>query len=446
MRGKKFTVSVILAVILSGGGIAGCQKTHGAPDISGTVSVTQSREEDKGGAEKEFEGITLTLLDFSAATPAGVFAKTCAAAEEKFGFEIEIEVCPDDNIVRTRLATGECPDLLVYNTGSLLYSLNPSEFFLDLTNTDMAKTLDAEFIQAASVDGVLYGVPQCDSMGAGVYYNKELYAANGLKVPVTWEEFKENMEVLQNAGVTGMGIALSELVSTQLPFLADNYQVMYNNPDFAEEFTTGNTSFAGSGEGLRSWQRYEELVPYFNEDCATVGYSEIAERFFDNSLGHLIYFSNKIPDWTDTYGEEIRKMGFFALPGDTEEETGLTIWPSNGIYGSKRSENREAVKAFLEWYASEEGLDVLTSFYSPAGVFHTGYHPKEEPAELVREVQKYYEEGRITLALEYMTPVKGINCASICTRLGSGRISAEEAAEAYDEECRKMALQMGLWE
>lgn len=120
-------------------------------------------------SENEFEGVTLTMLNFSSSTPPGVMEKMCEIAGEKLGFEIKIDPCSNDNSVRTRLATGECPDLLVYNSGSLLYSLNPSEFFLDLTDSEMAKKLDEDFIRAASVDGVLYGIPQSDSMGAGVF-------------------------------------------------------------------------------------------------------------------------------------------------------------------------------------------------------------------------------------------------------------------------------------
>lgn len=445
MRRKKGIIWILLSAMLLGG-FAGCRRPGGGSEMKDAVSVKESRAESGDREDKEFSGITLTMLNFSSATPAGVLAKTCAAAEEKFGFRIEIEPCYDDNVVRTRLATGECPDLLIYNTGSLLYSLNPSEFFLDLTDTGMAETLDADFIRAASVDGVLYGIPQCDGMGAGVYYNKELYQEYGLEVPETWEEFKGNLEVLQNAGVDAMGIALNELVSSQLPFLADNYQVMYDNPDFAREFTAGKTGFADSEEGRRTWERYEELVPYFNKDCAAVSIPELENRFFGNELGHLIYFSSKIPEWILTYGDKINKIGFFAMPGDTGEETGLTIWPSNGIYGNKKSEHTEAVTAFLEWYISEEGLDVLTSFYTPAGIFHTGYRPKEETIELIQEVQRYYTEGKVTPALEYLTPVKGINCAFICNKLGNGRYGAREAAEAYDEECKRVALQMGLWE
>ena len=84
-----------------------------------------------------------------------------------------------------------------------------------------------------------------DSMGAGVYYNKELYATYGLEVPETWEEFIGNLEVLKNAGVDGMGVSLNELVSSQLPFLADNYQVMYENPDYARKFTSRRYKFCG---------------------------------------------------------------------------------------------------------------------------------------------------------------------------------------------------------
>ena len=56
------------------------------------------------------------------------------------------------------------------------------------------------------------------------------------------------------------------------------------------------------------------------------------------------------------------------------------------------------------------------------------------------------DENKVTLALEYMTPIKWIDTSSICRRIGRGIITAPEAAADYDEECRKMALKIGLWE
>lgn len=450
MKLKKLT-AFLLASAMVIGSLAGCgsssednSKTDGEEKVTENASTDDSEVEDEA-EDKKFEGVTLTLLNRSSATPKGVLDQACAVAEEKFGFKIEIEPCDEDNVVKTRLATGDCPDLLIYNTGSLLSSLNPSQYFMDLTDTEMAKTFDDAFTQAASVDGVLYGIPQCDSMGAGVYYNKELYEEYNLQVPETWDEFLSNMDTLQEAGVTGLGSSFKDVVYVQLPFLANNYQVMHDDPDFAKKFTEGNIKFADSEAGLRVWEKYEELVPYFNEDCASASADEIGERFFSNEFGHIINFSNQIPYWSEVYGDDINKAGFFALPGDTVEQTGLTIWPSNGIFGYKDSKNADAVMAFLEWYASDEGLDALTSFYSPAGGFHTGYQPEGATFDIVREVQNYYTEGKTAPALEYLTPIKGANCPQICGEIGSGQTTAKEAAEAYDEDCKKAAMQLGLW-
>ena len=70
----------------------------------------------------------------------------------------------------------------------------------------------------------------------------------------------------------------------------------------------------------------------------------------------------------------------------------------------------------------------------------------EQASFLVEKIQSYYDENKVTLALEYMTPVKGVECSVICRRIGSRRITAPEATADYDEACRKMALKIGLWE
>ena len=89
-------------------------------------------------------------------------------------------------------------------------------------------------------------------------------------------------------------------------------------------------------------------------------------------------------------------------------------------------------------------MDVLTSFYTPAGMFHTGYQPKTQAIELVREVQRYYTQGRVTLALEYLTPIKGINCSLICSELGSGRISARKLQRLMMRTAGKWRCRLGF--
>lgn len=62
-------------------------------------------------------------------------------------------------------------------------------------------------------------------------------------------------------------------------------------------------------------------------------------------------------------------------------------------------------------------------------------------------MQAYFDSGKTRTALEYMTSVKGANCPQICQEVGSGQSTAKEAAAAYDEDCKKQAVQLGLdWE
>ena len=64
------------------------------------------------------------------------------------------------------------------------------------------------------------------------------------------------------------------------------------------------------------------------------------------------------------------------------------------------------------------------------------------------ELQAYFDEGRTSLALEFQTALKGASCDQICVECISGSMSAEEAASVYDDDCKKMAQQLGLegWE
>ena len=41
--------------------------------------------------------------------------------------------------------------------------------------------------------------------------------------------------------------------------------------------------------------------------------------------------------------------------------------------------------------------------------------------------------------MEFQTSVKGTNCEYICSEVATGQSTAEEAAKAYDDDCKKQA-------
>jgi raffinose/stachyose/melibiose transport system substrate-binding protein len=68
----------------------------------------------------------------------------------------------------------------------------------------------------------------------------------------------------------------------------------------------------------------------------------------------------------------------------------------------------------------------------------------EDSYGAVKDMVPYFEAGNVAPALEFVSPIKGPNLAQLCTSVGSGTMSALEAAKSYDQDVEKQAKQLGL--
>jgi len=70
---------------------------------------------------------------------------------------IEIETHPGgaegDNLVKTRLATGDMSDMFYYNSGSLLQALNPSDTLVDLSAEPFIANIQESYLPTVSANG-----------------------------------------------------------------------------------------------------------------------------------------------------------------------------------------------------------------------------------------------------------------------------------------------------
>lgn len=417
--------------------------------FAGMTTMANAEESD---TEWEYKEATLTLLMDSDTTQDGLQA-VLDLAKEKLGITVEIETrvggTEGDNIVKTRLASGEMADLCAYNSGSLLSALNPSEYFIDITNEDFASRLDDGYAAAVSVDGATYGIPLCSSYAGAVIYNKAMYEEYGLSVPKTWDEFIANCETLKAAGETAVLGTYSDSWTSQVTFLGDFYNVQAADPTFVTEFEAGNTKYATNEAALSSWKKLAALSDYYNEDYLATTYNDGCDIMADGDAAHWIILTQALSNVYSLYGKEtVDNLGVFAVPGDDADNNGLTVWYPTSMYGNKNSGKTEDILRFMEFYVSDEALDAYTSAVLPDGPYCIkGYELPEEVYAGVLDEQAYFDAGLTTPAMEFSTSVKGSNCASICVELASGQTTAEEAAAAYDDDCALQATQLGLnWE
>ena len=146
------------------------------------------------------EELTL-LVDNSSDTVAIAEALTAAYSEMHPDVTFTVETRPGgsegDNIVKTRLATGEMTDVFLYNSGSLLQALRPARTLEPLNDLPNMENVLESFTSTVSDDkGDIYGVPVQPAMGGGIFYHIPTYDELGLEIPKTWEAFMENNAII----------------------------------------------------------------------------------------------------------------------------------------------------------------------------------------------------------------------------------------------------------
>ncbi len=176
-----------------------------------------------------------------------------------------------DNIIKTRLATGDMTDVFQYNSGSLFQALAPGQNLAPVTDQAFAGDLDENFKATVSADGQLYGVPFNASMGGAILYNRKVYAQLGLTVPKTWAEFMSNNAQLKAANIAPVIQTYQDTWTSQLFVLADFHNVSAAEPAFAADYTANKTKYATSPAALKGFTHLQEVhdAGYLNSDFAS---------------------------------------------------------------------------------------------------------------------------------------------------------------------------------
>ncbi len=458
---KKKILATILTAAMTMSLFAGCGVSTSS---SGTSGDSGAAEADAGAADsgaadvgsseggsKPYEGVTLTLWGAGAeiADNDGT-QKLLAKATEELGMTFEVETNPTgtegDNIIKTRCASGDLPDLVDYNSGSLFTALNPKEHFLDLTDEPMTQNFDEAFKSCVSQDGRVYGAPFTTTQAGAVVYWKPDYEELGLSVPKTWDEFLSNCDALEKAGKTAVYMSGGDTWTTQVLFLGDNYNVNAADPDFPQKFTEGTAKFATTPAALKGWEKYEDLVGRYNADSSAAKYEDGCEAMAKGEATHWFILTQAIASMIQNHPECKDKIGVFGVPGDDANNAGLTVWEPNGWYINKDSANAEAAKAFLEFWTSPENLDIYIETFGANGPSCVkGYTLPDSVCPAIREdMQAFVDDNKTSPALEYQTSIKGATCEQITTSAATGQITGAEAAAMYDDDCKKSAVQQGL--
>ncbi|GAB3999030.1 hypothetical protein GCM10029992_26640 [Glycomyces albus] len=324
------------------------------------------------------DGTLTILVDNTETTVDSVQALADAFTAADPDTEIELELRPGgsegDNIVKTRLQTGDMPDLFFYNSGSLLQALAPEQNLVDLSGEAFMDSVAETFQDGVRTDDRVFGVPVGNAIGGGVLYNLPAYEDLGLEIPRTWDEFMDNNQAILDAGDAAPVIQTYGPDSTwtsQLFVLADNYNVLAAEPDFAERYTANEAHYADTPAAMAGFEHLQEVneAGFLNEDFASASYADGLAALAAGEGVHYPMLTNAITELRATDPDALDDIGFFALPGDDPGNVGVTTWLPGALYLPQTTEDQTAAKDFLAFAASVEGCDAQTEAVGVTGPY-----------------------------------------------------------------------------
>ena len=227
-------------------------------------------------------------------------------------------------------------------------SLLPLDGVVDLSSWDANVVKSAK----GKDDGKLYAVPLAQQT-LQMYYNKDVFAKNGLTPPTTWAEFMAVNVKLKKAGVVPMAVGAKD--SWTLPML---HQVLaaprFGGSAFEKAVMTGQKTFKDP-DWIASVDVLNKLKPYLPDSAVGVAYTDAQILFtsgkaamFPGGSFELGFFQKQNP---------ALKMGVFQVPAPQGSPTMVptTTGYADGAFGiSAKSDAQTASKDLVKWMATKE--------------------------------------------------------------------------------------------
>ncbi len=207
-------------------------------------------------------------------------------------------------------------------------------------------------IDVLSYEGEIWSVPVNIHRSNVLWYNKAVFADNGLEPPATFEEFFAAADTLQAAGVTPL--ALGDNGIWAATHLFESVLLGSMGPEAYRGLWTGETDWNGA-EVKAALENFARMMGYVNEDHAALSWDQAAQLVADGDAAMTI-----MGDWAEGYFKSIGltpdvEFGWVPSPGTG----GAFIMLSDSFGLPKGAPNRDNAVAWLTVCGSQAGQDAF---------------------------------------------------------------------------------------
>ncbi|MEW5323133.1 ABC transporter substrate-binding protein [Geobacillus thermoleovorans] len=234
-------------------------------------------------------------------------------------------------------------------------------------------------IDMVSKDGNIYSVPVNIHRGNVLWYNKKIFADNGLQPPKTFDEFFQVADKLKAKGITPL--ALGDKEPWAATHLFENVLLGTLGTENYKKLWTGELSF-NDPQVKQAVETFKKMLNYINEDHSSRNWQDAAQLVAEGKAAMYV-----MGDWVKGYFVNDLKLkvneDFGYVPVPNTEGKFMVITDTFGL--PKGVKNPDDVKKFLAVLGSVEGQDAFNPLKGSI------------PARIDADPSKYDEYGKQTM-------------------------------------------------
>ncbi|WCC79701.1 ABC transporter substrate-binding protein [Cutibacterium equinum] len=352
----------------------------------GSGSSQSSEPQSWPSATANLDGVELTM--WAAQSSASIPKQVAADFSKATGAKIKIVTIPDpyEQGVQTKVATGDVPDLAMWQpTTSMLTSLGAKEHLQVLDNAPWESNTDKNVLAAGgSLDGHRYAAFVSAPSVMGVWYNKEIFAKNGVQVPKNFDEMLATAKKLKAAGQTpfyemgGEWWASQWAVQVQLADAA--------NSGLWDRVNKNEDKFTGA-EIQGAINTYDTMIKdgLFNSDIKTATFNDQAQALLDGKAAMAIQVTSLLGNMAahaDTATLD-KKIGFFPISKSSTLATSIPDQTNAVVaFKSKDTKKEAAARQFITYWLSD-GYESFVKAQNTVSIINGVDTPDSVPKALI---------------------------------------------------------------
>ena len=324
--------------------------------------------------------------------------------EEEENIKIDAQIVPDDeslNMIKMKLNSGECPDIIDYNVPAVYDIIDPASNFADMTGEAWTDRLVIPGNVTAK-DGKIYGFPFLSVPGLhGFIYNKDVFDKAGVEVPATWDELLAACEKIKESGTTPIFMPKDTWVPQIL--MTDNFAKILGADgckDFADKILKNETKWSDVPEFAEVLDKYLELYQkgYVNSNFASATYDDAIAAVADGTAA--MHFNGDFFATSVLEANPEAQIGMFPISMKEGADVITENMSSAGFVAYKNSENLDVVKKIFDLWSTPEYANLYFAD-RPAFPAFQGVDGGKVPDYLAEINENYIKEGKAIPEFNY---------------------------------------------